>query len=97
MLEFRVPFCVPGINIIKQLEGFKWFYGIMQSSDLADLISISEAARIRKVSPQAIDELVKKGRFRVIRVGGRSLLSRKEVASYKASKGGRPRKTSRSR
>lgn len=55
-------------------------------------ISQSQAARIRGVSPQAISDLVKKGRFRTLRIAGRILLDRVEVENYKPKRTGRPRK-----
>jgi len=56
-------------------------------------ISQSEAARIRGVSQEAIAHLIKKGRFRVLRIGGKVLLNRHEVETYKTKPTGRPRKT----
>ena len=55
-------------------------------------ISQSEAARIRGVSPQAIYDLVKKGRFRILRIGGKTFLDRRQVLNYKIKRTGRPRK-----
>jgi len=55
-------------------------------------VSQSDAARIRDVSPQAIGRLVNKGRFRTLRIGGRVLLDRREVQTYKPRQKGRPRK-----
>jgi excisionase family DNA binding protein len=51
-------------------------------SRTGDLITQAEAARIRGVSRQAIGSLVKSGRFRVRRVGGKPLLHRKEVEGF---------------
>lgn len=55
-------------------------------------ISQAEAARIRRVSRQAIARLIKKGRFRVLRIGGKTLLNRAEVEEYAPERPGRPRK-----
>ncbi|HEY6352312.1 MAG TPA: helix-turn-helix domain-containing protein [Candidatus Angelobacter sp.] len=55
-------------------------------------ISQAEAARIRRVSRQAIARLIKKGRFRVLRIGGKTLLSRSEIEEYTPERPGRPRK-----
>lgn len=55
-------------------------------------ISQAEAARIRGVSRQAIARLVKKGRFQVLRIGGKVLLKRCEVNAYEPAQSGRPRK-----
>jgi excisionase family DNA binding protein len=55
-------------------------------------VSQSEAARIRGVTPQAIGRLIKKERFRTLRIGGKVLLDRHEVENYKPKRTGRPRK-----
>lgn len=55
-----------------------------------DWISQSEAARLRRVSRQAIARLMKKGRFRKIAIAGRTLLSREDVERYKPERPGRP-------
>jgi hypothetical protein len=55
-------------------------------------VSQSEAARIRKVTPQAIGRLIKKGRFRTLQIAGKVLLDRYEVKNYKPKPTGRPRK-----
>lgn len=59
-----------------------------------DLISQSEAARLRGVTKQAIANLVKRGRLRVVEIAGRALVYRSEVESFIAQpKTGRPPKT----
>lgn len=60
--------------------------------DVGELISISDAARLRGVSPQAIDDLISRGRLSVVQVAGRRLLRRSEVKAFKPEKGGRGRK-----
>jgi predicted DNA-binding protein (UPF0251 family) len=45
-------------------------------------ISQAEAARIRGVSQQAIDNLVKRNRFKTLKLGGRTLLNRADVENY---------------
>ena len=67
----------------------------LSKTDLASdqWISHSEAARIRGVTPQAIENLMKKGRFRTLSIGGRVLLDRRDVENYKPKRTGRPRKT----
>lgn len=53
-------------------------------------VSQAEAARIRGVSRQAIARLIRKGRFKALVVGGRSLLRKLEVESYRPESPGRP-------
>ena len=57
-----------------------------------DWISQAEAARIRRVSRQAIARLIRKGRFQTLKIGGKVLLRRSEVESYEPEQPGRPRK-----
>lgn len=60
--------------------------------DLSELVSISEAARLRGVSPQAIDRLLMRGRLTAVEIGGRRFLRRPEVVNFKPETGGRGRK-----
>jgi len=86
--------CHPlGLRIItKLLDEINWFDTALKI-DLDDLITQAEAAELRGVSIQAINHLVKKGRFRVVRIVGRVLLYRDEVMNYTPSVGGRPKKS----
>jgi excisionase family DNA binding protein len=59
---------------------------------LSDLISISEAARVRDVSHTAIQDLIKRGKLTSIKIGGRQFLSRSEVESFQPESVGRPPK-----
>lgn len=56
-----------------------------------DWVSQAEAARIRGISRQAVGRLIKKGRFQVLRIGGKVLLKRSEVKTYEKGRPGRPR------
>lgn len=62
------------------------------SASMDDLISISEAARLRQVSHAAIQDLIKRKRLFPVEVGGRRFLRRGDVRSFKAEKGGRGRR-----
>lgn len=64
------------------------------SSTLAknDWISQAEAARIRRVSRQAISRLIKRGRLGTTTVAGYVLVSRKDVVEFKPMTAGRRRK-----
>lgn len=57
-----------------------------------DWISQAEAARIRRVSRQAISRLIKRGRLNTTTVAGYVLVSRKDVVEFKPRMAGRPRK-----
>jgi len=56
-----------------------------------DLISLSEAARIRGVTRQAIDDLVKRGRLPVVEIAGKRFVRKQDVDAYQPELGGRPR------
>ncbi len=59
--------------------------------DMKEWVSQAEAARMRGVSRQAIARLIRKGRFRVLKIGGKVLLRRLDVKAYEPKSGGRPR------
>jgi len=63
----------------------------MKKVSAADLISQQEAADIRGVTLQAINQLVKRGRLKTVMIGKRAFLIRSEVEDFEASPGGRPR------
>ncbi len=62
----------------------------MKKEELIDLITQSEAARLREVSPEAIADLIRRGRLTAIELGGRKFLRRSEVVKFEALPGGRP-------
>jgi excisionase family DNA binding protein len=53
-------------------------------------ISQAEAARLRGVSRQAIARLVQRGRLKVLRIGGRALVRRKDIERFEPEPAGRP-------
>jgi hypothetical protein len=65
---------------------------INNKQELSDWISQSEAARLRGVTRQAIAKLVKKGRLKILVLGGRSFVSKAEVARFEMQIAGRPKK-----
>jgi excisionase family DNA binding protein len=65
---------------------------MVKKEELLDLITITEAARLREVSHQAILNLIRRGRLNVIELGGRKFLRRSEVVNFEALLGGRPAK-----
>ena len=64
----------------------------MKKEELLDLITQSEAAKLRGVSPEAIADLVRRGRLTPVEVGGRKFLRRSEVVNFESLAGGRPAK-----
>src|ERR1700755_1388862 len=56
--------------------------------DMSDLISQSEAARLRGVSRNAINYLVREGRLSTAEVGGRTFVYKSEVEAFKPGKPG---------
>jgi len=65
--------------------------------DLKDLITQKEAAEIRGVSVQAINDLVRRGRLKTVTIAGRKCLSRSEVEKFEPKQAGRPKKKSAER
>jgi len=65
---------------------------ILEGSTMNDLISISEAARLRGVTHGAIQNLIERGRLEAVTVAGRRLLRRGDVLSFEKQPAGRPRK-----
>lgn len=61
-------------------------------AETKDLISLTEAAELRGVSVQAIQDLIQRGRLEAIEVAGRRLLRRGDVKGFKPALGGRGRK-----
>jgi excisionase family DNA binding protein len=55
-----------------------------------DWISQAEAARFRDVSRQAIARLIKRGRLRVLKIGGRLLVHRRDIERFEPEPPGRP-------
>jgi hypothetical protein len=55
-----------------------------------DLITQSEAARLRGVSPEAIADLIRRKRLASYEVAGRAHVRRSEILKFKPEKGGRP-------
>jgi excisionase family DNA binding protein len=67
-------------------------HSVKESRDSEDWVSQADAARIRGVTRQAIGRLIKKGRFGILKIGGKVLLKRSEVESFKPEQPGRPSK-----
>jgi excisionase family DNA binding protein len=57
-------------------------------SEMNDLISQAEAARIRGVTRAAIRDLIRRERLRSVEVGGRELVYRSDVDSFEKEKPG---------
>jgi excisionase family DNA binding protein len=65
-------------------------------SDISTWISQSEAARLRGVSREAIYNLVKKNRLKILKIGDKTLVNRIEVENYRPRlPGPKPRKKKR--
>lgn len=61
-------------------------------TELENIISQSEAARLRGVSREAIRDLIDRGRLQGVMVGGRLHVYRNEVLNFEPQVGGRPPK-----
>jgi len=60
-----------------------------------DLVTQTTAAKIRGVSLQAIEGLVRRGKLKLTIIDGHKFVSRKELEKYKPSIGGRPKRKSK--
>jgi hypothetical protein len=58
--------------------------------DPTEWITKAEAARIRRVTRQAIAKLVAKGKLATLEIAGNTLVRRGDVEAYRPSRGGRP-------
>jgi predicted DNA-binding protein (UPF0251 family) len=58
-----------------------------------DWITQSEASRLRGVSRQAINKLVKAGKVRTLLMAGVLLVHKQDIKEFEAAKPGRPKKT----
>jgi len=63
--------------------------------EVSDLISLTQAADLRGVSVQAIQDLIRRGRLEAVEVAGRRLLRRSDVINFKPEVGGRGHKAGR--
>jgi hypothetical protein len=81
-------------NYLKLLEIIK---GVSSNKSMNDegkeLITFSEAARLRGVKPQTIDDYVKRGRLNIVLKGDKKFLDKNEVENLEVGKCGRPSKT----
>ncbi len=59
-----------------------------QSSGIENLITVTEAAKLRGVSRQAIHALIERNRLRSVEMFGRVLLYRDEVEDFEKEKPG---------
>ncbi|HKC62035.1 MAG TPA: helix-turn-helix domain-containing protein [Pyrinomonadaceae bacterium] len=66
-----------------------------KGSNMDDLISIADAARLRGVTHGAIRNLIDRGRLPSQEVAGRRVLRRSDVMRFIPEKGGRGRKASK--
>ena len=57
--------------------------------DFSAWISQSEAARLRGVTRAAISALVKRNRFTILKIGGKTLINRVDIENYQPQKSGR--------
>ncbi len=64
----------------------------MERKKIPELVSLTEAAKIRNTTHQAVLELVNKERFTVYEISDHVYLSKREVSDYKPARAGRPKK-----
>jgi excisionase family DNA binding protein len=62
----------------------------MRPTELNDLITQAEAARLRGVTREAVYDLVARGRLETIEIGGKKFVRRSEVLKLEKLPAGRP-------
>lgn len=67
----------------------------MQTDELNNLITPSQAARLRRVTPEAVRKLMDRGKLPFITIAGKRFLRTADVLNYQPDKGGRPAGTAR--
>lgn len=82
---------VKGLTMGKDNKNRLTLSTYLHGVDRSEWVSQAEAARMRGVSRQAIARLIRKGRFSVLKIGGKILLRRLDVEAYEPKSGGRPR------
>jgi excisionase family DNA binding protein len=62
--------------------------------DTEKLVTVTQAAKLLKITPAAIHKAIKRGRLPYIKLGGIFLIQRADLIKYNKSKsvGGRPKK-----
>jgi excisionase family DNA binding protein len=103
--HFGGRFLLLGVNPLQDVTCYLDFVTLrnyysedmVRKEELLDLITVTEAARVREVSHQAILNLVQRGRLTSIELGGRKFLRRSEVVNFEALPGGRPAKKAASK
>lgn len=66
----------------------------MKQHSIEDLISQTDAAKLRGVTVAAISDLVRRGRLSTVVIAGRKFVNREEVSSFIELPAGRPKKKS---
>ena len=67
----------------------------MKATELDDLITQAEAARLRGVTREAVYDLVARGRLSAVEIGGKKFVRRSEVEGFEMLPAGRPPDASR--
>jgi hypothetical protein len=57
-----------------------------------DLLSVQQAARVRGLTRQGINYLIKEGKLKTVDIAGHHFIHKDDLAAFKPDKGGRPRK-----
>jgi excisionase family DNA binding protein len=78
-------------KVAELVDNVNLFLAIMNEQD-SDWITPAEAARLRKVSREAIRKLMESKRIRSLRFGGRPFVSKSAVLSYQPAPSGRKKK-----
>lgn len=62
----------------------------MAKIDPDELLTVAQAAKMRGVTRQAINHLIRQGKLKVVEIAGRRFVKRGDVESFVPDRGGRP-------
>lgn len=63
----------------------------MVKIDPDELLTVSQAAKVRGVTRQAINHLVREGKLPSVEIAGKRFLRRSDVEDFEPDRGGRPK------
>ena len=67
-----------------------WEVNIMEENKLPDLMTVTEVAKVLRMTSQAIRDMIKRGEISAVRVGRQYRIARSEVERITTPTGGKP-------
>lgn len=63
----------------------------MTKIDIEELLTVTQAARVRGVTRQAINHLIRQGKLEAVDIAGRRFVRRGSLERFEPDRGGRPK------